>query len=174
MIRTLSTVVLLLIAFPVCAQPPGQRYDPFDPLGRNPRSIYGGVGGVSGYTGLPPGFGATGYGQIGGPGFGATGYGQIGGPRNPRFPGGPGSRDWIKQQIENDTIGRLRPQLPPFDPSTIKVDVPRLMEQPQKPVIQATGPPAEWPSWASWEWALGLFVLCLAAGLLRGVFGSAA
>jgi hypothetical protein len=87
---------------------------------------------------------------------------------DPRFdgPGVPGS----PRQPDIDEILKNQPRLPNPQP-----DLSKYFYQPKLPsTIPASSTPrkpAELPSWARWEYAVGLFVACLVGGLIYGRFG---
>jgi hypothetical protein len=63
------------------------------------------------------------------------------------------------------------PQPPQFDPSKF-VPPPMLPQRLYLPEYYKESPskPAEWPDWAGWQSALGLFAACVVGGFLYGRF----
>jgi hypothetical protein len=59
-------------------------------------------------------------------------------------------------------------QPPQFDPS--KFPPPPRIQLPPELTRAKESPPAEWPGWAGWQSALGLFAACVVGGFLYGRF----
>jgi hypothetical protein len=100
------------------------------------------------------------------PGMRPAGPGQApaGGPAAPAAPRQPNIHDML-----NKPQG---PRVPPPPPDLSKYpDFNKIILPPKYPDPTPPRKPVEWPSWVRWEYAAGLFGLCLIGGVLWGRFG---
>jgi hypothetical protein len=164
--RVFVGLVLAMTLTPAAAQPPGMRSDRFGP----------GITGLPGQGTLPGGFRGGGdhvggIGQIGRIGGQIGGIGNIG-PQPGQIPQMPPNRNppGYHQPTIEELTQRAAQQWalnPPPDFSKLpRTDPPKFPGADTPP-----RKPAELPSWVRWEYATGLFVVCLIGGLLWGRYG---